>query len=328
MLLRVQPAGRELAVTPGDNLLEVLRREGIPISYSCLAGRCGTCRCTIQHAQSTESGEATSVLACQTTLSENSVVAIPEVDEIVVHPARTIKATVLDIDAPTHDVRIVRLRPNKKLSFTAGQYATVKFGADLARPYSMANAEDDELFEFHVRIVPGGLVSGFVDQQLKPGHAVQLSGPLGTAYLRRKHEGPMLCVAGGTGLAPILSIVRTALADGMTNDIHLYFGARSAADVYGLSMIRQLEELAQGRLHSHVVVDDNRGGPPEFRNGSLPNVVQSDHGDMNGWRSYLCGSPGMVDAVRNAIKPLGIRDEHVYADAFYFTPATPSPVCT
>jgi len=326
MLLRVQPEGREIAVAPGDNLLDVLRREGVPISHSCLAGRCGTCRCTLSGLTPPRAGRgAASVLACQTTLSEDSVVTVPEVDEIVVHPARIIKATVVELDAPTHDVRIVRLKPNRKLSFSAGQYATLRFGNGLARPYSMANVADDELMEFHVRVVPGGLVSGYVAHQLEPGDAVQVSGPLGTAYLRRKHTGPMLCVAGGTGLAPILSIVGSALAAGMTNDIHLYFGVRTPGDVYGLHTLRALEALAGGRLQAHVVVaEPDAGTGAALRGGMLPDAIRRDLSDCTDWRGYLCGSPGMVDAVGATLAGLGMRDEHIHADAFYFAAAPAS----
>jgi naphthalene 1,2-dioxygenase ferredoxin reductase component len=107
----------------------------------------------------------------------------------------------------------------------------VQFTPEHSRPYSMASLCTDQQLEFHVRYVPDGRVSGYVFNQLKVGDSVRVSGPLGTAYLRTRHEGPMLCVAGGTGLAPILSILRGVISAGMQNPYSFVF-RRSIASRY------------------------------------------------------------------------------------------------
>jgi ferredoxin len=223
MDLHIHPLARTLEVRPGANLLEVLREHHVPVSYSCMSGRCGTCRCKVVSGQVLDAGQDAIrpdgqgeryVLACQATLTESCAIEIPEPDEVVVHPARILKATVTGIDVLTHDIRRLRLKPNKPLEFSPGQYAQLQFAPDLARPYSMAGLSRDAELEFHVRKVPGGRVTAHIFEQLKLGDSVRVSGPLGTAYLRTKHRGPMLCAAGGTGLAPILSIVRGAIAAG------------------------------------------------------------------------------------------------------------------
>jgi ferredoxin-NAD(P)+ reductase (naphthalene dioxygenase ferredoxin-specific) len=169
----------------------------------------------------------------------------------------------------------------------------------------MAGLASDGLLEFHVRLVPGGRVTSYVAGELKPGDAVRVSGPMGCAYLRRRHEGPMLCVAGGTGLAPILSIVRGAIAAGMANDIHLYFGARSERDLYAIDKLEQLRSR-HPRLHVHYVV------------GRLvTEAIESDLQHLAGWRAYLCGSPPMVEAATQLAQRKGIATEHIHADAFY-----------
>ena len=150
---------------------------------------------------------------------------------------------------------------------------------------------------------------------LRVGDAVKLSGPLGSAYLRRKHEGPMLCVAGGTGLAPILSILRGALAQGMANPIHLYFGVRSPRDVYGLAWLDQLQR-DHPALTVQVVVGAG-GNPATQRCGLVTDAIERDLGELSGWRAYLCGSPPMVEAATMLVRRLGITADHVYADAFY-----------
>jgi ferredoxin-NAD(P)+ reductase (naphthalene dioxygenase ferredoxin-specific) len=179
----------------------------------------------------------------------------------------------------------------------------------------MAGLCDDGQLEFHVRRVPDGRVTGYIASALKPGDAVRVSGPLGSAYLREKHEGPMLCVAGGTGLAPILSIIRGAVARGMRNPIHLYYGVRSPRDVYGLHWLEELQRQHDA-LQVHVVVATG-GDAREQRCGLVTDAIEADLGDLDGWRAYLCGSPPMVEAATLLIKRKGLAAERIYADAFY-----------
>lgn len=324
MELVVQPLGRTLHLEAGTNVLAALREHQVPISYSCTAGRCGTCRCKVVAGEVHETGrdsklthpdDAGYVLACMCVVTGNCVIEVPEPDEVVTHPARIVKATVLDIEPMTHDIRRLRLKPSKPLAFSPGQYATLQFGPELVRPYSMANIAGCDELEFHVRLVPGGRVTGYIDKQLAIGDAVRVSGPLGTAYLRRTHAGPMLLVAGGTGLAPVLSIVRAALDAGMTQDIHLYFGVRTPNDIYGLQWIEPLQRC-HANLHVHVVVSTGNDGT-QWRSGLVTEAFDSDWPSLAGWRAYLCGAPPMVEAASMLARKKGVLPEHVYADAFY-----------
>jgi naphthalene 1,2-dioxygenase ferredoxin reductase component len=324
MDILVQPLNRVIRVEPGANLLKALQDAQVPMSYSCMAGRCGTCRCRVLDGEVMEGGgeqqrpldsEQGFVLACQTYITESCTIEIPEPDEVVVHPARIVKATVATLEDLTHDIKRLVLRPAKPIEFSPGQYVQLQFTLEHVRPYSMAGLTGDGLFEFHIRLVPDGRVTGYIAHDLKVGDAVKVSGPLGSAYLRRKHEGPMLCVAGGTGLAPILSILRGALAQGMTNPIHLYFGVRSPRDIYGMPWLDQLKR-DHPRLTVHVVVTSG-GNPAMQRCGLVTDAIEQDHGDLEGWRAYLCGSPPMVEAAIVVARRKGIAAEHIYADAFY-----------
>ena len=326
MELNVRPLGRTLSVEPGANLLEALRTAEIPISYSCMAGRCGVCRCKVVQGhllagngelRQPLAGEGEQVLACQSTLTGPVSIEIPEPDETVVHPARILKATVAEISDETHDIRRILLGSAKRLDFEPGQYATLQFGPDLVRPYSMAGLPGDEHLEFHVRLVPGGRVSPYVFEGLKVGDAVRVSGPLGASYLRRKHTGPILLVAGGTGLAPVLSILRGALAAGMTNPIHLYFGVRTARDLYCVDRLRALAE-AHPQITPHFVIAQGPV-PSGMRGGLVTEAIAADRSSLEGFRTWLCGAPAMVEAATIVVKRLGIPLEHVYADAFYST---------
>ncbi len=163
--------------------------------------------------------------------------------------------------------------------------------------------------------MPGGRVTGYIGNQLKVGDTVRVSGPMGAAYLRRKHTGPVLCVAGGTGLAPILSIIRGAAQSGMSNAIHLYFGVRSARDVYGLQWLHEMRERYP-QLEPHVVVTAGDRLPGQ-RGGLVTDAIAKDWGDLSGWRAYLCGSPPMVEAATLLLQQKKLAPEKIYADAFY-----------
>lgn len=324
MEVSVLPLQRTLDVRSGDNLLDALRQHAVPISYSCMAGRCGTCRCRIVSGNVLVTGAAEtnrpatdgqSVLACQATLVGDCVIEIPEVDEIVVHPSKIIKTTVAGIEDLTHDIKRVRLALSKPFAFSPGQYASVQFAPELVRPYSMAVTAGGGEAEFHIRLVPGGRVTSYVATQLKVGDAVRLSGPLGTAYLRTKPSDPIICIAGGTGLAPILSIVRGMADRGATYPVHVYFGVRSARDIYGIEWLDELKARLPNLTVHVVVTSSNEPGP--YRMGVVTDAVKQDWASLKGWRAYLAGAPAMVDASTILLRQKGIRAEHVYADAFY-----------
>lgn len=324
MELVVQPLDHSFTIPPGTTLLNALRENGVPVSYSCMAGRCGTCRCKVISGHLFETASAAKilcpddegyVLACMGFLAEDCTIEVPELDEVVVHPARIVKSVVASIENLTHDIKCLRLRPSRPLSFSPGQYVSLQFSPAHIRPYSMAGLCTDDEFEFHLRLVPGGQVTGYVANILKAGDTVRVSGPLGTAYLRKKHDGPTICIAGGTGLAPILSIVRGALEAGSTSPIHVYFGVRAPQDIYGT---QQLDELAAAHpnLQLHIVVVTAPEGT-EYTRGVVTDVVMREWSDLTGWRAYLCGAPPMVDAARRLMKQKNILAEHIYADAFY-----------
>ncbi|MGX7006090.1 2Fe-2S iron-sulfur cluster-binding protein [Caballeronia sp. KNU42] len=324
MEVTILPLDRTLEVCSGENLLDALRRNQIPISYSCMAGRCGTCRCKIVAGQAlvagvdmsgSPMGAGQSVLACQTTLFESCAIEIPELDEVVVHPAKIIKSIVLGIDDLTHDIKRVRLSLSKPLEFSPGQYVTLQFTPQHIRPYSMAVPQHRDEVEFHIRLVPDGRVTSYVASELKVGDAVRVSGPLGTAYLRRTFVGPIVCIAGGTGLAPILSILRGMLVADMSNPVHVYFGVRSPADVYGVEWLHELREQHPS-LKVHVVVA-SANSTHRYRGGVVTQAVNADWEEMRGWRAYVAGAPTMVEAASILLRQKGIDPDHIYADAFY-----------
>lgn len=329
MEIVIKPLERRVSAPTGSNLLDVMRENGVPVSHSCMAGRCGTCRCKVLSGEVREHAPAETrpanagtpqgryVLACQTTVSGDCVIEVPEPDEVVVHPARTLKGTVTAFEPLCHDVRMLRLRSSKPLEFSPGQYTQLQFAPNVARPYSLAGVTGDDELEYHIRIVPRGRVTQYIESKVQVGDSVKISGPLGTSYLRRRHDGPMLCVAGGTGLAPMLSIARGALEGGMSNPIHFYFGARAQRDVYGEERLAALAER-HPNFHYEIVLSapEDRS---RYRHGLVTEAVTESLPRLQGWRAYLAGPPVMVEAASLLAIQRGVAPEHVYADAFYAT---------
>jgi len=323
MEVRITPINKTLTAATGTTLLDLLRDNAVPISYSCLSGRCGTCRCKVIEGE--VSGPAAAegrlanngqyVLACQSLIESDCVIEVPEPDEVVIHPTRTLKATVTAYEPLSADVRRLRVKTNKPLEYSPGQYAQLTFWKEGTRAYSMAGLSNDDELEFHIRLVPNGRVTSRLDDELKVGSSLKLNGPLGASYLRRKHEGPMLCIAGGTGLAPILSILRGALESGMSNAIHLLFGARTEQDLYGLNYLKTL--AADFANFSYRICLSHSPDHREYYCGLVTDAMAEQFPELSDWRIYLAGSPAMVEAASLACTKRGADIEHIYADAFY-----------
>lgn len=239
-------------------------------------------------------------------------------DEIVLFPQRRLRCRVAALEDLTHDIRRVRLfiEEGGPFAFAAGQYARLAFPGMPPRDYSMANRPEERALEFHIRRMGEGSVSDFVAAQLELGDAVIAEGPLGTAYLRDQHAGPILAIAGGSGLAPIKSIVETALAGGRIQPIQLYFGARGERDVY---LIEHFNELAAAHGNFRFVpVLSEPEHPTAFRIGVVHEAVAADGVVIDGAKAYLAGPPLMVEAASAMlVDRFGMRREDIHADAFY-----------
>ena len=320
----------------GQTVLDALLAHGVGFAYSCQAGNCGTCRCELvsgeimeleysEHALSAEERSRGLVLACRSQVWGDVVVRRLEAEDFVVHPSRVLRCRVADLTLLTHD--ILRLRMDivsgGPLTFSAGQFASLEFpiAEGIARDYSMANCPHERVLEFHIRVMPAAnSVSRRVATLLKAGDIVKVSGPLGTSYLRSQHAGAMLCVAGGSGLAPIKSIIETALHEGFAQPLHLYFGVRSERDVY---FERELAELQQrfASFKAHIVLSEP-GAPGDAtlvprRHGLVTNALAQDFASLDGFKVYLAGPPPMVDAATALARERGVQLRDIHADAFF-----------
>lgn len=313
-------------VAPGDTILASLLRAGIAFPFSCQAGNCGTCKCELvsgdvlelghsEHALSADEHAKGIILACRTQVWDDTVVRRIDAEELVMHPSRVMRCRVLEVQALTHDIRGVRLavEAGGPLTFSPGQYAEVEFAPGLSRHYSMANTPEEPELVFHVRHMPGGRTSAHVATRLKVGDRVKVSGPLGVSYLREHHRGPVLLVAGGSGLAPIQSILCTLLRRGHEAPVRLYFGVRSERDVYHEALLKDL--AAQHPRFDYQVVLSEQIGVRGRRYGLVHEAI--DLSLAPDAMAYLAGPPVMVEAASALLRCHGLGPRQIHADAFY-----------
>lgn len=208
MDILVQPLNRVIRAEPGVNLLDALRAAQVPMSYSCLSGRCGICRCRVLSGEVLDGGREQqrpldgvdgAVLACQTYVTEPCTIEVPAPGEAVVHRARVAKATVVAIEPLAADIRRLLLKVAKPIAFSPGQYMQLGFTPTHVRPYSMANLPGEQLLEFHIQLMPQGRVSGprrgGCGRALARGGRCR-AGPLGVCGGRARRHG-------GAGRGPL-----------------------------------------------------------------------------------------------------------------------------
>jgi CDP-4-dehydro-6-deoxyglucose reductase/ferredoxin-NAD(P)+ reductase (naphthalene dioxygenase ferredoxin-specific) len=326
--IEIEDTGERVEAEPGETILDAVLRAGVAFAYSCQAGNCGTCKCEYlsgdifelehsEHALRAEERERNVVLACRTQVWGDTAVRRIETEELVLHPSRVMHCRVVGLANLTHDIREVRLsiEAGGPYSFSAGQYAQVEFAPGRSRHYSMANTPDEPELVFQVRHIPDGRTSSFVAEQLRLGAGVKVSGPLGVSYLRDKHAGPTLLIAGGSGLAPIESILRTMLTRSRADKVALYFGVRGKHDVYHEPLLSGLE--AQHPNFTYTVVLSEEGGGQHMRAGLVHEAVATDISDVSGYKAYLAGPPPMVEAATQVLLDKGMPQRDIHADAFY-----------
>lgn len=333
--VEIRPEGRTIVVPEGATILEAVLAAGVAYPHGCRSGRCGSCLSRLitgkvvhlEHSRFalTEAQKAQGLfLACRA-LPETDVVAAAAGDADAVHSTgmQRLAYQVQAIDTLTHDIIRIRLAATgpELLAFDAGQYARLTFPNAAPRDYSMAGRAGNGVLEFHVRRVPGGTVTEWIHAALKPGHPVMVEGPLGSSYLRRRHPGPILCIAGGSGVAPIQAIVEAALAEGMRQAIHVYFGARRIADMYLIEHFQRLARIHPNLTFTPVLSHDPRQSL--WRTGWVTDAVAADHPVLEGWKAYVAGPPVMVESALHVCRAGGLRPEDLHADVFV-TPDTAS----
>lgn len=316
---------RMIDVSPKETILQAALRQGIDFPYSCRVGGCATCKCKLEGGKVRELTEATYILSDQE-LDDGYILAcqsVPKsdlrlaVDLPVQGERQSRRGEVVDQVRLTHDITRLTVRLDAPIAYRAGQFAEVTLDAlpDATRSYSFATPpQADGTVEFFVRKVPGGAFSSLVNGRDMVGESLTLEGPGGDFFLRPGIT-PLLLIAGGSGLAPILALLRGAGATDRTRPVTLLFGARETRDLYEIEEIEALRASWQAPFRFVPVLSD--GKPGDGWNGARGLVT--DHlldGLDTGADAYLCGPPAMIDAAEALLRERGVGGAQIHADRF------------
>ncbi len=299
------------------SVLDCLTAHGVPIPSSCHSGVCQTC---MMRAVSGEVPEKAKSGLKSTLAAQNYFLActcIPQEDMEIVLPERglaTLEASVTGVEKLGADILGVKIKPSRPLEYRAGQFISLFKDETTSRCYSLASVPtlDDELF-LHVRKVPGGLVSGWIFNHLRPGDTITISEAHGDCfYVAGKPQQDVLLIATGCGLAPLYGIVRDALLHGHQGRICLYHGS---CNTEGLYLVKELRNLAQeypNFSYAPCVSEDT--APEGCQGGMVLDVALATNPDLSGWRVFLCGNPDMVKAAQQQTYLAGASIQEIFVD--------------
>ena len=329
----LKSSGRQFSVAPDETVLEAAQRAGVALPYSCRSGVCGSCKATLLqgHCQyprnpplALSAGELAhcAVLLCQAVPTSDLLLEARAVTSVEDIARRQLGMVVSDKWRLALDVIGVRLLPAEgehPLKRLPGQYLDVLLEDGRHRPFSIANSpQADGMIELHVRHVPGGGFTSWVNDELQVGDRLRVEGPLGTFVPREDSERPLLFVAGGTGFAPIKAIVEHFIALGTRRPIDVYWGARSAEDLYLREQAEHWQQVLPHLTFQPVVIDPHQSGG--LRTGLVHDAVLADHPDLSGHDVYMSGPPAMVDVARQAFFDAGLQEDRLYYDSFEYAP--------
>lgn len=305
--------GRSFPTEPGETVLTALLRQGEALPHSCRSGVCRSC--LVRATQGTPPAHSQKALkdtlraqgyflSCIAPAESDLTVALPS-DGVIGHT----RARLLDREPLAPEIFRLRLQTEEAFPFRAGQFVTIRRPDGLRRSYSLASPPREQgIVELHVRALPGGALSRWLCQELALGAWLDLFGPEGSSfYLPDSPTRPLLLVGTGTGLAPLLGIVRDALAQGHTGPIQLFHGSRHPDGLY-----LQDELTALAAAHPNVTYT-----PCASATGPRADVA-AFHAvpDTSGWRVYLCGNPEMVKSAQRKAFLLGASLSDIYTDPF------------
>ena len=318
--------GNSIVVKPNETLLHAALRMHIDFPHSCRVGGCAQCKCRLVDGKvkeltdvgyilSDEEFENGFILACQSIPKTDISV---EVDLSAVAPITRTGGRIIEQTKLTHDITELRIQLHDTVQYKPGQFANIALASlpDAFRSYSFASPRDvSGQVIFYVREVPNGKFSGAINQQDLVGTEVKLEGPMGDFWLRSGSE-PIVMIAGGSGLAPIMGMLKQAVKeDHRSRDVTLLFGARSQQDLYKLEDIKKISTSWSGSFNFIPVLSEE---PSESNWQGARGLVTEfiPESTTDGTQAYLCGPPAMIDAAESALLNNGINLNNLYADRF------------
>jgi len=322
-LLFADGVSKRLVVPAGKMLFEATQSEGLNLLTDCGDGMCGTCTARLisgsvdlenyDSAVLTDDDRAAgAVLPCVCRVTSPCVLEFPydSSEAMAEEPAR-LTATVTGAEQVALDVIKLEVQVDEELNFEPGQYVRISpIGSSIARSYSMANIPGTKQLEFFIRLVEGGEFSQWLVGS-KAGDDLELSTPRGTFFLRDE-DRPRLFVAGGTGIAPFLSMLRFIASQESKHCTTLLVGARTSDHLLAM---KELSELQAKIPEFRLEIATEEGTNPDCHKGYATDLIARMNIDPR-TRVYLCGPPPMVEAGRKAAETAGLNRSDVLCERF------------
>lgn len=316
--------GKQIKVEPGETLLQAALRENIEFPNVCRVGGCGSCKCRLVEGrvkEMTETGylltedeiEEGYILACQSAPKTDIKI---DVDLSTAVGGHTVRGRIIGKTLLTHDICRLDLQLDEALPYQAGQFAELALASlpGVKRSYSFATPPSaDGKARFIVRRIQGGQLSSRLVDDNVVGEDVQLHGPGGSFWLRAGSD-PVLMIAGGSGLAPILAIIEQMQQNGDARPVTVLFGAREQKDLYALDTFERLEKNSPNFKFVPVLSAEPAGSSWRGERGLVVDVIAKYKGAAQS--AYLCGPPAMVDAAIAFLKSLNMQSKAIFADRF------------
>lgn len=341
--ITVEPLGREIECREDQTILDACLRNGVWLPHSCTHGTCATCKAEVLDGE-VDHGAASSFALMDYERDEGRLlpcVACPRSDVVIeadidvndlaeVFPVEDFTGTVVELDDVALQTRRLVIELDRDIGFNAGQYLKFQVPASGGKPavdrtWSIASPPtESRRLEFHVRNVEGGRgTDGWVFGGLKTGDAVSVSGPYGRFVLRTEDDRHAILVGGGTGLAPLKSMLRHALEnDGYGGQLTLYQGGRSREWLYDVAYFRSLAARYPDRFTYRPCLSEETAeecGPDAegYGFGLVTDVIAADHSTLNGCTGYLCGPPPMVDAALKTLMGRRLFPRDIHREDFF-----------
>lgn len=337
--VRLEPVDITIDASEDETILEAAFRQGLMLAHGCKEGQCSACKSFLLSGEvalepySTfaladyEQEEGYTLLCRAHAYSDLEVELLHYNEEMLTSgfPIRTIKTTIDAIEPLTRDIYMLRLavRGEDKLRFHPGQYVDIQIpGTADKRSFSMCNtpAVADRL-EFMVKVYPGGRFSSLLSEQLAPGDDLYVRGPYGVFVLREHSDADLIFIGGGSGMAPIWSLLSSIAERGIERRVTYYYGARTLGDLFHL---RELERVSQRMHRFRSVVALSEPLPGDMWDGEIgpiTNVVDRLEGDLSGNEAYVCGPPSMIDAAVEMLVMHGVPEARIFYEKFTITAA-------
>ena len=330
--VRLEPVGIDFEVDEDQTILDGAFRQGLMLMHGCKEGQCAACKSFLLDGEvdmdrySTfalpdyEQDEGWTLL-CKAHAVTDLEVELINYDEEILRSGvalRTVTTRVEAIEPLTRDIRRLVLDVvDGDMPFHPGQYVDIRIpGTDEHRSFSMANVSSGGgRLEFMIKLYPGGRFSGLLaDGGLSVGDELEVKGPYGVFTLRDS-DRPLVFIGGGAGMAPLLSLLRAMVEQGVARPCVYYYGAREAQDLFHLDELTDLVDA----LPDFRFVPALSHAEWDGETGLITDVVDRLETDLAAVDAYLCGPPPMVDAATELLKARGLEEQQIFFDKFTTT---------